>query len=608
MTNKIKKNKLVIKDYLFTFLISFCAIILKICTTNSYTIGTDQIGTLATASKLAGLEWDVAISHAKYYGFGYYWIYSILFKLTDNPHVIVYVHYFIVAILISLVSCLILHMAVNLLDMKKTKLLYFVPTVIAFETACIGFATIINSPIVYCVVWLAIYYLIKAYKEKDTKKRVLFSIASSVFFVYILYLHETVVALYIALFVAFILVRIIWKEWIADPRVFGTIMICGVVSQRVIRNGVINSVWLTNSAGELNNTSAFQTTSLWFLENKTTLKIFIDVVISNFLNLNERTFGLVSVAICFAVWCLIKNLFKKGDDENTEISEKICFILSVISLCSAAIIILGLGASWGRRAYQVYIGANGLSNEFRGYAYPRYFMPYFTPGILAMIAYLSKIEKKSKIICVSILISLFAALYYLLKVHTYYFEIWGMSRMAIINVIQNDIYGANVIISIFLPLIMLILWCINKNKIARNIFISVSFIMGVVMSFATQTFSIPEMNDDTYVYYELIKELEENNLKVYEGYTTSSMICRFQFIMQNIELKEITTYVDEKESIIFLRASDEQNVLNELRTDGFKKIRLNEMYEVLFKGERYEDIINQLDFEVVEISYSYGTE
>lgn len=597
---KNMNNKLQKKNYFITFIITFGAYLLKIFTINTYILYPDQIGALATAIKLCHLPWNTAISYSKYYGFGFFWLYGLLFKITDNPHVIMWIHFLLITFLIALVSCLILYIAVELLEIQKVVILYVVPTSIAFICSNHSFSSLLNAPVVYCSVWVAFCFLIKSYKEKNIY-RIIYSVISALFFLYILFLHETVMALYLAIFIACILVKILWREWIVSMIPFWSIIGGGYILGKYVRNKVIAIVWAVENPASLDNTSAFQHTSLWFLENKKSFKIFLDTIFTNFAYMNEATFGLAILAfvtaMCIIVSCLVKYKLKKRILKEN----KIQFLVMIIAIVTATIIILGLGASWGRRAYQAYIGISEVGSSYRGYAYGRYYMPYFSPAILVAISYIMKIQKKSKIVFGAILGYLIFMIYYLFVVHSYYFKEWGIARLARIILLEDDPYGWNIFFSMLIPLGMLVILYYRGQTFGKRSFMVVMIFFTVILPYWRQDFTSPIIKDNTYLYYEFGKQVQNKGYEIKGGYATSGYLCRIQFELQNIEIKELSPNLDE-EIIAFVTASEEEGVLDILQMDNLKKVCLNENLLIIYRGKYYDNMMNELGYETVEIT------
>lgn len=105
----IKSNcNLVKRRYVFfSIVLSFMLYLLRLVQNNNIDITMDEFGTLANASYYAGLDWSNVLSTTRYYGAGFYWIYSIFFRIFENPYVIVILIYVINSLLVSLTAGLI---------------------------------------------------------------------------------------------------------------------------------------------------------------------------------------------------------------------------------------------------------------------------------------------------------------------------------------------------------------------------------------------------------------------------------------------------------------------------------------------------------------------
>lgn len=583
-------------DYYLTAIVTVVFYFLLVCKENTYPFYPDQMGTLATAAKMSGHIWADAIASSRYYGFGYYFLYHLIFRYTNDPHLFMWIHYSFVTILVLLSNLIVCKISKELFRMNIGHVIALLPLI--FSNVC-AFNTfqILNAPIEYCSFWVCVLCIKRAYFSKKRAEKNMYSILCAVMMVYIMLLHETASAIFISFSVSLIIFWLVFREWMVQPLIWGGTAALGGMLGRILRNYVIEIVWNKQNASSLDNTSAFQHISAWFLNGPAEFKVFVDVLISNLTYLNENTFGLFSIAICFTIFIIYKTL--KEDRNELSSDEKFCFGISIFTIGIALIIIIGLGTSWGRRAFEAYVGNSDLGTAYRGFGYGRYYLPFFSPAILVALVYIDKAKNKKMIIKYAFLLTICLAGYYLKYVHPYLWKQWGQDRLGVFTIFNNSYRGMNIIISLLIPIGILII--IKKSKSLRPVILSMLFVC-VVSAFSSQIFQWPNINDQSYCYYEFQEELKSEGYDIEKAFTTSDMLCRLQFQVQDVELQNIDKWNQEEKAFLFLKKEDEK-LLAEMKIDNIQRVNLSENLAIYYQEEFYSEIIEEMGYSIETIIF-----
>lgn len=586
-----KNNCILVKKryVLFSIVLSFVLYLFRLVQNNNIDIAMDELGTLANASYYAGLDWSNVLSLTRYYGAGFYWIYSIFFRVFENPYVIVILIYVTNSLLVSLSAGLIYIIMVRWQkagDNWRTAVFAAVPCAFYHIAA---WSYISKEVPVFLFFWGMIYCMVNAYGNRgsDVKKYRLCSSLAAVFLVALLTVHERAIAVWITAFVIIVLFLLFFREKIVSFRFFFPVCFLGYFFAQLYKKVILHRFWGGNSI--LNNTNAFSGVRLWFLDKLSGWKIILDIIITNFLRLNENTYGLIAVGIgvvLIGFGYLIYRRVKRGKKIYLTRTNKIRLMIFLFGFFTSVIIIAGLAVSWGRHIYDVLGGAE-IGVYYRAYTYIRYYAGFAGPMMIAVLSFLNRKRNRRGMAILGLAVFGFLLLYYFIGVHPYFYGEWGMKRVYLYNLVKNPVGIENVVISIIIIICVYLVMIAVKS---RNMLPGILLFLLVLSAYDETEIGKPMVScENAGASYEMVKNLEREGMELDEIYVSSNaatyqvMLNRYQvhlelpddngdaFVLSNFDiytqalyLPEITEYywlqLDENE-FVYARGKIVKNLL-----------------------------------------------
>lgn len=203
----------------------------------------DEIGTIASAPFLAGFDWSDVVSKTNYYGFGYYWIAFVLFKMTDN-----YVVIFAVITIVNFILCTGVSIQIYLILTREFGLPENIITTLVVSICCTfrhnayDFA---NEYPVFILTWLICALLAKlCHKNNSDKTNTKCTVALALILIYALTVHERMIGLWISVCITILIFRLLFGTKIVVEKYFFLLMLMGFLIQRIFRKEVLKNLWL----------------------------------------------------------------------------------------------------------------------------------------------------------------------------------------------------------------------------------------------------------------------------------------------------------------------------------------------------------------------------
>lgn len=577
---KILKEKELNSHHMYmlsVFIATFIFQFLKLCNTINISLISDNIGQLAIAAELANLDWQNAIAEASYYGWGYNFIFSLLFKLSSDPYFIYYAIRIFNILIISFISVLIYYFSEKILNANNKTFSLMVSVFIAIQ-ASIEWSTECS---VFIIVWIINILLAYLYSlERKSKKSFFLSMTLGISLCYAITLHERNMTLLFSVIIIYLFCFIFNKTRAFDFVPFIGSMIVFFPIEQTLKNLIINSFWPIKDE-VIKNVTVFNGDQLWFINDLFDgIKVMIGVIVSNLYTLTNITYGLVVIGILLLLQMLyicFKNKFCLKQRTNMSANE-FCFLYSFIA---TAIIILGLSVQWGRGiAIQNFYSYKGLT-------YYRYYAVYFWPAVLVICNKLLKNEKVNQ----------FGAL-----------VIYGFFSIVFIGIIKDKILFAqglesrdlklnnawirafsnseyNEVLSFIIILILIVVLC-SKLKYKLQLFLAFVLVLTILGNNNSMLPTIPALTcDSAGSIYELYSSMSNNDLpkEIYsasQNYTLQYMLNRYTVVYDISKLPN-------NEHIIF----DKDYAENKYGI-GYKCYRLDENEYIYVYGD---GLINTFD-------------
>ena len=346
----------------------------------------DWLGEMAFPAYLAGRDWSSALSSCAYYGWGLTWIYTPLFLFTSNPVVIWFGYKIINIIIISLISVIIYIIQVRWLKQKDNA----VTIIISVPLALLTWIDFGKETTLLLGIWISALLLLETFygNRADKRFKLALSIITPAEICYVKNFHESAVCLSIIFFL-----WVVWDYFVAKKKnVY--ISVCMVswgltyIISNIIKSRIL-TLYTTGVDREIvYNTSAFQGTTLWFMDTWESVKLLIMLIWSNFYTLVKWTYGMAIFSVILAIVIIVKALKKRKLFQIIS-SNPINGIL-FYSIMTTFVVILGVAVNWG---YGLYYGIRIGGKAFN---YARYYLPFFLPALLVCFTSLRQYAQNLK--------------------------------------------------------------------------------------------------------------------------------------------------------------------------------------------------------------------
>ena len=583
--NEKQKKCIYILSFIFVTLLK-CSVYF---TDNNIALLSDHIGDFATPSYLAGLNWLDTIATTGYYGYGFKWIYFLLFKFIKNPYVISYAITTIGIILIGAVSILICHVLINYFKIDSTVIVVCLSVIIA-STGSIG----MNSEFsIYASFWRVVWIVCKMISISDTKKQIKYSIFIALWLCYMRTLHERNMAVIISFFIVAIMYHILFRKKLISYIPFIMTFAIGHFFERSLTAKVQHFFWGSRlQNGTLPNTKAVGSASkyLTILREPERLKAVFDCMVSNFMTLSFKTYGIAFVGIAIVLIGLVY-YFKRGKNSEISGNEKTRFTIVLLSAITILIVIAGLGTSWGIQAYE------GNTYGYKGYSYYRYFYPYVGVAMASTIAvvYHKTFSRKVLSITTFILTAIIACYFFFGVFTNVYYEYMRedfvrLERMCMdIFYVYTGPFGVAINVVISSIVAFLICFLILYRKDCDTLKLAIYSCLVIIIVPVACELKWPSA-DCTLAgaTYELFDKMQEEELPK-EIYAETS-VYTYQFMLNRYTIL-VEEPVEEMENTI--RVSNNSDNLEVLNSQGYRCSQLDENEYIYVKGKKLQQVFEK---------------
>lgn len=588
-------------EYISVFFITFLISMLRLFKQIDINVSLDEIGTLASAAKLGGLDWENVVENTRYYGQGFYWIYAFLFRLTSNPYII-YLGIFVLNSMLTSIISVGIFCSLYSFDITQNRLRDIVISCVpALCYTHVNYNYISNDVPVFIFFWVLIFLIIKAFKCKNEKRAgAIYSILISIDMGLLLTFHEKTIAVWIGILICIFIYWVIYHEQVVNVY---SLVIASVVSYALARwfkDYIINLFW-TQAGKDIANANAFSEMSWWFVQDLKAIKIMFDVAVTNIIVFNQRTMGLFVLTVVIIVPLLFEKMkytiLKRSSDSE---KEKLEFFLLLLSCVVVAIIIVGLIIDWGNGIYQNYDKDN-IGKAIRAYSYVRYYVPFAGPALVITGCKIDIYERRIRhFILLGGICTIALYKYYLVFVHDQLVNVWGGTNLGIYT-IWDEGNNNNIILSILITIGFYLILLLDKHK--RKVFYYICmFFALVILNVNCSKFSFPQLTNATVNGgTELIHNLEKKDDDLEQIYVESNK-SMYQFMNPTVKIK--TNLLDENtENMIVLaeppKAKKNKSFLTEKAEWSYGKLDDNEY--VYVKGSYYVDVLSNMGYSLEKI-------
>lgn len=607
MINSMKKNK----EYYIVFIITILFKLLSLFQHADYYINQDRIGDLIAPATLAGRDWSRIIPKVKYYGYGFKWVYSVFFALTDNPYKIYYAIMLLYCVLMAGIAVLVYYITTKYL-MKKNNT---IAMILSIFMGLVGPVDMKSESSVYMASWIAVFLIIKAIYAEERKSKNKLAILIAFFLAYSLTLHERMLAMILGYAIVFILYRLKFKQWIFSPIVYFPVQVIIYYVVKQINDMYRKHFWGTTSVGNSTAIPSNLTRRLYFIESMSGFKLAIKCFWSNIVTLFTQTYGLALVAIVvFVVTILLMRTQKNGDGREYDIRERAQATIVWFGGICVAIVIAGLIVSWGS------IIPAGNKYGYKGFVYGRYYVNFAYPAILGALCWIENHKVKIKYIVLGWLfgvgfISGFVKFIYPMLEEAYisYAATESTSDTSLYWILFHKFDGAgtiyqNFVINVFIIMIVwgLITIALLKKRTCRNGMILVT-ILAVIAMTSGFTISRPSVVFSGDIYgatYNFVSTIKASGkaLKSNVIYTDTNA-WTLQYLLNQYNVEYDLPPCTETE-VIFISNNPPDEVASKLTDyESYKYTVIGDNQYLYYKGDYNRNIIESMGIQEQDLTF-----
>ena len=587
-----KETKNPVKLYIIVFWGCFILKCVSLFGAYEMKLVSDNIGVLLVPATLAGRDWSGITGSLAYYGWGYYILFTPLFMITDNPYIIYYVICFVNICTVSASGVLIYHIISTYFSINNK----YGDVLLAI--ICSAFAIIIpsnftNETPALIAVWFIAAVLTKCYMNCENKrKHSLFTLLLIATLMWAALIHTRLLVLWVAVCFSVFAIRLLLRQWIVRPAIFIIGSCAGYLCAENIKNVIISTAWSASNTNGLRNAQLLTADRLAAVS--TTLKVAVDIVISNIYKLIIETYGfsIICLLILFIGIKKILDIQRKSRSINLTSTEFLCLIYICVFGLTILFTIIGLPVNYGTGIAQGY--SEQIENaRFSGLTYSRYYLIYFGPVFISCVWILHNKLKWFKnlklwVTLIILVIAIYIGNFVLPHLNTYY------TNFILNDFVKNDIYKLNFIITIFIIIILALLWChlISKNKVLYIIIIlAVTMLFDKYNISGSAFFHLNGPSGGGESLYEILGSIEDKEHipeTIYLMDNTSGL-AKIQFMLNDFKLQ--MSYPDNVEEAIIYTNSAQLENFDMLEQDSFKLYHLGGQEVLGIKGENLQNIL-----------------
>ncbi|MFV0363791.1 MAG: hypothetical protein ACK5LL_12010 [Suipraeoptans sp.] len=373
----------------------------------------DEIWTLASGAKLAGLDWSGILGGGRYYGMGFFALLAPLFKVISDTHILYKVIVAICAIVNTAIPIMVYCIVKNILNIGSKFLKVAIP-VTASYLIYLPVTMVYNEHIYVVLVWLVVFLMLllsendKAdiINKNSSKRKIVYTILLVLTLGYSLTIHARAVTLWIGVIAVVLMYKLFTKKWLVHMRSFIITCIVSYAGFSFIVNRQIDWLW-NKAANQLGNTSVYRG-GLENLLDPSFWKAAISIVIGQLVAGNAATGGLLIPLVIIMFILIGKGINSLRKKERVDIPNYL-IITGVFAIVCCMVTIGGQAISNGPWVNQLMNNVEGTQDAARILTYLRYYFAYVPPFLITGYYYLSQnlnLVKKNFEIIITIDISL----------------------------------------------------------------------------------------------------------------------------------------------------------------------------------------------------------
>lgn len=444
----------------------------------------DEVSMLKIPAYFAGLDWSASTYDSSYYGFGYFTLFSFLFKFDLSITVI----YRIILCVTSVVSLIVPIISYNICR-KHFNLEVASATILSILSSYLNVNppyNLINEPIIIVLVWVVIGFFCKLIDCKSAAQKRRYSMALSIVLLYSLTIHTRMIIIIISTICVSVFSWFKYRKKLVSHLCW-VILLPGYFLVNSLITYVQNLVFAKENITNTSVTMLIHSTSI--KDYLHSIPGFFVSVLGNLAGSTVFFKGTLFLLLVALVLFTMKNSKTNKDNKETNYAIKVI----IISLfCFICIFITIAGLSFG-----CMIGVQEAMDElvfgsisFKSVVYLRYYICFASPLVISALSIYYKdntVYKKSILsgLTITVLIMLGFVIYIVPNISNTFF---GSNFNYVFSWMINEKYPDRlnmfdfiVIISSTLAILFVFIYTIVKNKY-KNAYLVLITILFIIQS------------------------------------------------------------------------------------------------------------------------------
>ena len=357
----------------------------------------DEMGTLAIASVVSGLDWNQVTSAAGYYGFGSTILFSFILKLFSNPYIIYRLYLIAQALLQSFGAIICMHILKKYFEKlpEKMRVLFAITTNYLVMTRAL---VIYNEHMLILLAWLLAWILLYLSNNcKNYKKRLKGTALLVFLMIYGLTVHIRFLVVWIAILIIVLIKYFYKRETLVDFRAFLPGIILGYLGINRVLDYVQNHFWVSETGEAIRNTE-ISTNGIKLLLNPSSWQAWLNTIIGEINTGNIITGGLIILGFVLALVGIYQIFLTFVTKSNKRLDENILILVLFFGLCIIGTIVAQSFIWLPETSDVINVGVvNSCFNYgVKAFTYVRYYGPYCGPFVLGALLYLTNSYDKVK--------------------------------------------------------------------------------------------------------------------------------------------------------------------------------------------------------------------
>ena len=590
----MKRHIIDSKKTIIVFLMCLAASLIVLCKRTGVTLNADRIGDMASPAYLAGLHWEDLVSQTQYYGFGFKWIFFVLFKISDNPfHIYAAIQLFY-AFAYSLVYALLYGEG-----RKYWKLPDNIGTMLLFPALCIIFEVhpMSSEPTLFLSYALLALFFLKTLRANG-KWRNIYSIIVPLWLCYMITLHERSLAVVIGFVIVVVFDWIYRRQCAFNWKLFAITLIAAWLLQSFIIKNITVILWGTQ---DLRNTSAIPTSVTFIFRNLRAFKVFIGGIISNIISLTIRSEGLILVGIFLVLFFVIRFIRRRPENRENYEANRGWIMLLFISALTIVITIVGISLNAARSAV-----LNSNPYGFKFFTYVRYYFSW-TPVCITAVWALWPAVKDRLALWIKVLMPLVQAVFVIVFMKLLFPFLKGRE---VVNELTNNtfrmynvgnLYRAfssddhtNILISGIISILIIVIFILNWKL---SSLVTAAVLFAVILYGTTAGFKLsgPQWKSKINEVYAVIRDVSaeaEIARDIYTEEELSNNTCTLQFLLNGYSVHNTYPDLENTESLV-ITWSDTNAYANWLKARSYHKYKVGQGQYIWSKNDRISELIER---------------